>query len=377
MAQARVLVVDDEPAIVELLAELLADDGLSVDTADCAEDAWELIQGSRFDLLVTDKNLPGESGVDLVARVRHAGISLPSVLITGYPSIASVTEAFKHGVADYLAKPFAHVRHVLARLQLVLDRRISGLVSRRILGDMTRMVEDGSMDVATLTHIRQQLAKVKAALGYGVVLIAEPDSSLARAVQLAAKGTSASVVLTADAGAAAGRVLQATEPVAAVVDLDEVAGADVVRQLREADPLLEVLGVASKTGATRALAAITAGAGDFVLPMTEGLAPVGARLDRLVARSRSRRLLISLITTLYEHANDVDAELASAVLSLVSPEDGALVRQLAVEDLDIEDVPADELDRGLGEYLEQPRLTGQPLGHEPLIVVPALPGLTD
>ena len=85
-ARVRALVVDDEAVVRELLTSVLEMSGYTAEAVETAEAGVEAIRGGGFDLLVTDKNLPGHDGVDLIAQVRAEGFDLPAVLVTGYPS---------------------------------------------------------------------------------------------------------------------------------------------------------------------------------------------------------------------------------------------------------------------------------------------------
>jgi DNA-binding NtrC family response regulator len=370
VSAARVLIVDDEPLVLEVLSELLEDEGLTVVTAESAEKAWPLIEASRFDLLVTDKNLPGESGIELLARVQASGISLPSVLITGYASVESVTEALRYGAVDYISKPFPNVNHVLLRLQSVLDRRTNGLLTQRIISDMTTMVELGAMDVPTLTRIRQQLFGFREALNdrQQFLLVDEPDSQLWKVVRTASAARHLGIAIVSNHEDAIDLARRPDGPVAAVVDADGADATTLVRGLRAADPMMEVLGVAIASDLQAALACVDAGASDFALPMSEGSLPFAARLERLMGRSRRRRLFVHLMTTLYLHVLGVADGLADAVLELVSPSDRELVKARADAAGEVEITETDEHDVEMAEYLEGLGVRGDVLGTDPLLV---------
>jgi len=79
----RVLVVDDDEDIRRLNTETLAGSGYKVDAASDGADAWDVLQLNRYDLLVTDYNMPKMSGVDLLLKLHAAGIVLKVVMISG------------------------------------------------------------------------------------------------------------------------------------------------------------------------------------------------------------------------------------------------------------------------------------------------------
>src|SRR4051812_37431516 len=84
---SSVLVVDDERVVCDVFARLLANEhGIAVALAASAEEALELLGERRFDLMITDKNLPGMGGVELIAEARRRAPALEALMITGYAS---------------------------------------------------------------------------------------------------------------------------------------------------------------------------------------------------------------------------------------------------------------------------------------------------
>jgi DNA-binding NtrC family response regulator len=103
----RVLVVDDDPQVRRLLAEVLQTEGYSCETVWAAREAIRVLRRQSFDLLITDLNLPDRSGLDLLDIVSRKYPGLPSIVITGYASIESTKQAIRRGALDYLPKPFS------------------------------------------------------------------------------------------------------------------------------------------------------------------------------------------------------------------------------------------------------------------------------
>ncbi len=118
----RILVVDDEEAVRRLLTVALEGVG-EVTNCESAESALLLLSKSDFDLLIVDKNLPGESGVALVRAIRSQGRDLDVIAMTGFGSVDSAVELLHLGVAAYLEKPFEDVFAVSRIVQDVLRRR--------------------------------------------------------------------------------------------------------------------------------------------------------------------------------------------------------------------------------------------------------------
>ena len=104
-AERSILVVDDERRQREIYRDILQDQGYQTETAASGEVALKLLAQRRFDLVLTDLNLTGMTGVQLLAEIMAADPTVVVVLITGYASIPSAVEATKKGVYQYLEKP--------------------------------------------------------------------------------------------------------------------------------------------------------------------------------------------------------------------------------------------------------------------------------
>jgi DNA-binding NtrC family response regulator len=101
----RVLVVDDEEAVLRVHAQALAKSGYQVETAGDGNAAVRVLGQISFDVILSDIDMPGMDGIDLLERVRTRDLDVPVVLITGNPSAETATRAVKHGALRYLVKP--------------------------------------------------------------------------------------------------------------------------------------------------------------------------------------------------------------------------------------------------------------------------------
>jgi CheY-like chemotaxis protein len=136
---STVLVVDDESVVRDVCARLLArEPDLVVSLAQDAEEALALLRSQRFDVLITDKNLPGLGGVELIAEARALQPALEAVMITGYSSSESVIAAFAAGASDYILKPFEDLRLVRAKVRAALERRAERVRGRELARRMAR-----------------------------------------------------------------------------------------------------------------------------------------------------------------------------------------------------------------------------------------------
>ena len=115
--QVLLLLVDDEPSVRAALELALEDEPWRIESVSSAEEALGLLATRRFDLLLTDKNLPGMTGVDLIRKVRQDNLDMACVMITGYASVESAAETMKLGVDAYVEKPFDSIYEVVRRLR--------------------------------------------------------------------------------------------------------------------------------------------------------------------------------------------------------------------------------------------------------------------
>lgn len=117
----RVLVVDDELATAKALSAVLSSAGYEVELADSAEEARPLLESGRFHMLVTDKNLPGDTGLTLIREVTSRGLCYATALMTGYGSMSSAMEAVDAGADGYFLKPFEDVDLVVRKLDALRE----------------------------------------------------------------------------------------------------------------------------------------------------------------------------------------------------------------------------------------------------------------
>jgi len=116
--QRSILIVDDEPKICHFLEVLAERDGYRATTARSGSEALGLVQGTRFDLILTDLKMPGMNGLEFIRRVKEVSPDVPIVVITGFATLETAVEALRTGADDYIAKPFniEELRRVMKRL---------------------------------------------------------------------------------------------------------------------------------------------------------------------------------------------------------------------------------------------------------------------
>jgi DNA-binding NtrC family response regulator len=126
MPNLRILVVDDELLIRDLLYDYFSSKDYQIATADSAEEAIEILeQGREFDVVLTDIKMPGIGGLELVDRIKQIDSGLPVIIITGYPSLDTAIEALRKRVFDYVIKPF-NINRLSATVELACKESREG-----------------------------------------------------------------------------------------------------------------------------------------------------------------------------------------------------------------------------------------------------------
>jgi putative two-component system response regulator len=124
-----ILVVDDEPMIRDVLVRWLVAAGFRCLQADDGEAAWTTLQQQHVDLVTSDINMPGVSGMELLARVVSGYPELPVVMLTGFGGTSTAISALTQGACGYLLKPVQRqelvfqVKQGIERAQLIKERR--------------------------------------------------------------------------------------------------------------------------------------------------------------------------------------------------------------------------------------------------------------
>lgn len=130
----RVLVVEDDERVREVMAEALSAWEYEVATARTGTEALDLLRHRLFDTVLCDIRLPEMDGLELLREVRQRDPAVEVVMVTAYPAVSSAVEALKLGAYDYLAKPVSlnELRHLMARVaeRRFLRREVSSLRSR-------------------------------------------------------------------------------------------------------------------------------------------------------------------------------------------------------------------------------------------------------
>ncbi|WJN57658.1 sigma-54-dependent response regulator transcription factor FleR [Pseudomonas sp. SO81] len=172
---AKVLLVEDDRALREALADTLLLGGHDFRAVECAEDAIEALGEEAFSLVISDVNMPGMDGHQLLGLIRASYPQLPVLLMTAYGAVERAVDAIRQGAADYLVKPFEPrtllelvARHALGRLPASdsdgpvacepASRQLLELAARVAKSDSTVLIsgESGTGKEVLARYIHQQ-----------------------------------------------------------------------------------------------------------------------------------------------------------------------------------------------------------------------------
>ena len=120
---ARILIVDDEPELRRTLARLMAANGLTVLTAASGEEALKIIATESVEVALVDLQMPGISGLDLLAKIESDEIDLAVVIMTAHGDVGTAVNAIHSGAYDFLTKPFRSMDEVVLTVKKAVEHR--------------------------------------------------------------------------------------------------------------------------------------------------------------------------------------------------------------------------------------------------------------
>ena len=173
-----VLLVDDEPAVLFTLSEVMSERGHRVTTARSGEEA--LTKLDEADAVVTDLSMPGMDGLELMEKIVARDPSLPVILLTAHSSERVAVAAMKQGAYDYIAKPF-DIDEVAVVIGRALETRKLRVDNRRLSAEQTlgRRIIGGSRSMRRLLEATSRVASrdvtvlVRGETGTGKEFVAE------------------------------------------------------------------------------------------------------------------------------------------------------------------------------------------------------------
>ncbi|MGY6215869.1 sigma-54-dependent transcriptional regulator [Methylolobus aquaticus] len=174
MIKSKILIVDDEPDIRQLLSEILEDEGYLVSIADSGSEARKRLNEQRPDLILLDIWMPDEDGISLLKDwLKNGYLDCPVIMMSGHATIETAVEATRLGAHDFLEKPLS-----MAKLLVTVERALEAARLRKENIGLKRRVEPVLEPIgksAAMERLREQIKKL-AQHDARVLLVGEPGS---------------------------------------------------------------------------------------------------------------------------------------------------------------------------------------------------------
>ncbi len=135
----KILVVDDEPDIVEIISSILTKKGFNVGSALGGQEAIELFRSEPFDLVITDIRMPGTDGFEVMKQVRNLDEEAEIIIMTGFPSVDIAVRTLKdYGAFDFLTKPLRNIEQLSITVGQALERRRLRKEKKALIEELTQ-----------------------------------------------------------------------------------------------------------------------------------------------------------------------------------------------------------------------------------------------
>ena len=194
-SRARILVVDDEIQVVHIFRDLLTQQGYEVEDCDNGDDAILKVTNGKFDLVLTDINLPGVDGLEVIRAAKASDKDTCVILITGYASTTTAIDALRQGAYDYITKPF-DLWETAKAIERGLETRMLSRENQRLLKQLAEAnaglqqhEEILKRKVERATHRMASLYEAGKAISTSLSLQSTLDVIVAQAARLTAAGS--------------------------------------------------------------------------------------------------------------------------------------------------------------------------------------------
>ncbi len=135
-ARKHLLIVDDEPVILQILRAVFEDEPYELSLAATGREAAAILRDSHVDVLLSDKNLPDVNGIELLRLAKERDALTEVIIITGYPTLETALTAIEYDVFDYVLKPLNNVFDIRRKVRQALAKQDIALENRRLIREL-------------------------------------------------------------------------------------------------------------------------------------------------------------------------------------------------------------------------------------------------
>jgi C4-dicarboxylate-specific signal transduction histidine kinase len=165
----HLLVVDDEPVILQILRAVLQEEPLRLTLTDSGAEALRVIEQGGVDLLLTDKNLPDVGGLQLLRAAKARDPLTEVILLTGYGSLDTALSAIEHDVFDYVLKPLNNVFDLRKKVRQALAKQEVALENRRLIAELQVRNAELADALAQARALQDELVQSEKLAGIGTL----------------------------------------------------------------------------------------------------------------------------------------------------------------------------------------------------------------
>ena len=171
----KILVVDDESFVQEVITEFLADKGYDVSAVSSGEEAVEIFKTESSDVVLVDYKMEGMDGLTTIEKLTEISPSTVAVFMTGFPTLDSSIQALRLGAADYILKPFKLDEVALAVQKAEREWRLKGELRR--LRDRVSQLEGSISEKKDNIKINKKLGVIAGPGGYAAKFLDLPKKN--------------------------------------------------------------------------------------------------------------------------------------------------------------------------------------------------------
>jgi len=168
-AAGRLIIVDDEPVILNLLTSVFDDEPYRVVSCKDGSSALSAMEGGGVDVLLTDKNLPDIGGLELLQHAKRLQDDAEGIIITGYASLDTVLAAMQLDAFDYIVKPPKDIFDVKRKVKQAFNKIEMGRENRRLMGALTDRNSALEKALSDLREVQAELIQSEKLAGIGTL----------------------------------------------------------------------------------------------------------------------------------------------------------------------------------------------------------------